>query len=78
MEANIVVEALKFMVLGMGIVFLFLIFMVAVLKVLGYVVINYFPDKEAPKETALSTSLDKKKKVAAAIAAIAHHRKLKS
>jgi len=78
MEVNIVAEAFKFMVLGMGIVFLFLAFLVVVLKVLGYVVINYFPDKEAPKETALPSSLDKKKKVAAAIAAIAHYKNSKS
>ena len=75
MEANIVVEALKFMVLGMGIVFLFLTFLVFVLKLLGYIVINYFPDKELPKDSVSSSASNKKKKIAAAIAAIAHHKK---
>ncbi|MGM0623230.1 MAG: OadG family protein [Campylobacterota bacterium] len=73
MEINIVAEAFKFMLLGMGIVFLFLIFLVYVLKLQAKLVQKYFPDKELPQDTTATTS-NKKRKIAAAIAAIAHHK----
>lgn len=78
METNLVIEGLKFMVLGMGIVFTFLIFLVYVLKLQAKLVTKYFPDKEQPKQTQTSTATPKKnkKKIAAAIAAaIAYDKK---
>ncbi len=45
MEANLVLEALKFMVLGMTTVFSFLILMVFVLKAQAKIVNKYFPQK---------------------------------
>ena len=78
MESNIIGEALTFMVLGMGIVFTFLLFLVFLLKVQAKLINKYFPEKELPKDSTTSTTALKKKKVAAAIAAIAHHNKLTS
>ncbi|WP_323580071.1 OadG family protein, partial [Halarcobacter bivalviorum] len=42
METNLVAEAIKFMVLGMGIVFLFLIIMVYALKLQAKIIGKYF------------------------------------
>lgn len=47
MEINLVVEGLKFMVLGMVTVFLFLILMVYVLKIQTKIILKYFPQKQA-------------------------------
>lgn len=45
MEVNLVVEGLKFMVLGMVTVFLFLILMVFVLKLQSKILLKFFPPK---------------------------------
>jgi len=79
MEPNIVAEGLKFMILGMGIVFVFLYFMILVLKFQAKLIAKYFPDKKIPTtpqktQTDTPDTSDKSKKVAAAIAAIAHHK----
>ncbi|RXJ87592.1 sodium pump decarboxylase subunit gamma [Arcobacter sp. CECT 8985] len=81
MEHNMIIEALKFMVLGMGVVFSFLIIMIFVLKGQATFISKYFPAKEkqplskpqAPQATATSDST----KVAAIIAAVQHHKNLK-
>lgn len=43
MDINLVSEGLKFMVLGMVTVFLFLILMVIVLKLQSKIILKYFP-----------------------------------
>lgn len=43
MDINLVTEGLKFMVLGMVTVFLFLILMVIVLKLQSKIILKYFP-----------------------------------
>jgi len=73
MEVNLVVEALKFLVLGMSTVFMFLILMVIVLNIQAKIIMKYFPQKEE-KHTASSyvgqeVSLKKNFSVVAAIAA---------
>ncbi len=68
-----VLEALKYMVLGMGIVFLFLYLMVVILNWQHKLVEKYFPQKEEPSATP--SKRDKLKKVAAITAAIAHMKK---
>ncbi len=79
MEVNLISEALKFMVLGMGIVFSFLIILIFVLKAQAKLLTKYFPAKEVKinnkvqKPTVPSTT----KKVAAIIAAVQHHENLK-
>ena len=72
METNLILEGFKFMGLGMGTVFLFLITMIVSMNIMSTVIHRFFPEPqpsaspEAPK--------DNKKIIAAITAAIAHHR----
>lgn len=81
MEINLVGEALKFMVLGMGIVFLFLTVLIFVLKGQAAILTKYFPEKEKANANAWqpeSNQQDDKSKIIAAItAAVQHHKNLK-
>ena len=76
-EVNLVSEALKFMVLGMGIVFLFLTVMIFALKLQAKLIAKYFPEK--PKEVkpawkpSSTENVDEKNTIAAITAAIIHH-----
>lgn len=74
MEVNLVVEGLKFMVLGMGIVFLFLVLMILAMKVMSKIVQRYFPEPQAAPTTSAKPAggANKLKKVAAIAAAIHH------
>jgi len=79
-EVNYVVEALKFMVLGMGVVFLFLFILVKVVELQASLIAKYFPEN-ASKKTATpagNTTDDEQRKVAAIIAAVTEFRKNKS
>jgi len=69
---NMVAESFKYMILGMGIVFVFLYVMVLVLQFQARMIGKYFPEK--PAEKGGETAGVDKKKVAAAIAAIQHHK----
>ena len=75
METNLVLEGVKFMVLGMGTVFVFLIIMIACMNIMSSVINKFFPEPQ-PSAGASSAGAqnDKKKIVAAITAAIAHHR----
>ena len=79
MEVNLISEALKFMVLGMGIVFAFLIILIFVLKAQAKLLSKYFPAKEIEKTKRVQTPSvpSTAKKVAAIIAAVQHHENLK-
>jgi len=77
-EVNLVSEALKFMALGMGIVFLFLTVMIFVLKLQAYLIAKFFPVEEKekacswkPKNNAAIT--DDRDTTAAITAAIIHY-----
>ncbi|MBP1680605.1 MAG: putative oxaloacetate decarboxylase alpha chain [Proteobacteria bacterium] len=50
MEVNLIVETLKFLVLGMSTVFMFLALMVVVLELQAKIIMKYFPP---PKENSL-------------------------
>ncbi len=78
-ETNLIVEAVKFMILGMGIVFAFLIIMVYALKLQAKIIGKYFPEKEkpTPKKPATSTHTSNNAKIAAIVAAVQHHKNLK-
>jgi len=80
MEVNVIGEALKFMVLGMGVVFIFLYVMILAVKVQAYLIGKYFPDKPpVVPVSAASTNVDEEKaRVAAVIAAVTEFRKNKS
>jgi oxaloacetate decarboxylase gamma subunit len=83
MEVNLVSEGLKFMVLGMTTVFLFLLLLIWVLKLQAKLVQKYFPQKmstatkaAAAASTAATTGKDDDAEVIAAItAAITDYRK---
>lgn len=83
MEVNLTVEALKFMALGMGIVFLFLVVMIVALKLQASLIAKFFPEKAATpvaKPTApkaQSSAANDSKKIAAIVAAVQHHNNLK-
>jgi len=80
-EVNNVMEALKFMVLGMGVVFLFLFILVKVVELQASLIAKYFPEN-TPKTPATpvgnTTDEDENRRVAAVIAAITEFRKNKS
>ena len=75
MEVNLVTEGLKFMVLGMTTVFLFLLLLIWVLKLQAKLVQKYFPQKSgtvgaAAAAKAASTATSGKDDDAEVIAAI--------
>jgi len=79
-EVNYVVEALKFMVLGMSVVFLFLILLVQIVKIQASLIAKYFPE-DTPKTPASpvgNSDTDENQRVAAIIAAVTEFRKNKS
>lgn len=81
METNLVTEALKFMALGMGIVFVFLIVMVYALKLQARIIAKYFIKEQKPKVVKPIVT-DKIKtndnaKIAAIVATVQHHKNLK-
>ena len=74
METNLVLEGFKFMGLGMGTVFLFLITMIISMNIMSIVVHKFFPEPEVHADTSASTPQNNKKVIAAITAAIKHHR----
>jgi oxaloacetate decarboxylase gamma subunit len=75
METNLVIEGLKFMLLGMGIVFAFLIIMIIAMNIMSSIIHKFFPEpKVAPAEPKTQQNNNDKKVVAAITAAIMHHR----
>ncbi|AXX87101.1 OadG family protein [Malaciobacter marinus] len=78
MEENIIIEALKFMVLGMGVVFSFLIILIFVLKGQAALISKYFPEKEKqPVKKPQAPVASNSTKIAAIMAAVQHHENLK-
>lgn len=79
MEINLIAEALKFMVLGMSVVFIFLIILIQVIKWQAAIIGKYFPDSvpvKSPTPT-VKNSDDEQARVAAVIAAVTEFRKNK-
>ena len=77
MDMNLVAEGLKFMVLGMTTVFLFLIVMVFVLNFQAKLIAKYFPAKtpaSPPPRSKNATTADDTEVIAAIIAAIKKYR----
>ena len=79
MEVDLVAESVKFMFLGMGIVYLFLTLMIYVLKLQSFLILKFFPQAT---DTKTIQPLDSQKKsdndgqIAAVItAAIMHYKK---
>ena len=69
---NLVFEGFKFMVLGMGTVFAFLILMILAMNLQSYIVHKLFPEPVAKPDS--SAKSNNSAKVAAISAAIQHHK----
>lgn len=74
MEANLIMEGVKFMILGMGTVFVFLIVLIACMNIMSTIINRYFPEPQPSADAPAQGSQDKKKIVAAITAAIKYHR----
>jgi len=75
METNLVTEGFKFMVLGMGTVFTFLIIMIICIHFMSKIIHRFFPESQINvEEQNGKEKKDAKKVVAAITAAIIHHR----
>ena len=74
METNLIVEGFKFMGLGMGTVFLFLIVLIASMNILSIVVHKFFPEPHQNIDATVKKKQDNKNVIAAITAAITHHR----
>jgi len=77
MDINLVTEGLKFMVLGMGVVFVFLALLVQVMKWQTRLVDKYFSPK-SPPAPVYTPADDEHARVAAIIAAVTEYRKAHS
>ena len=80
MEINLIAESVKFMFLGMGVVFAFLTIMIFVLKAQGAILTKYFPAENKVVNNVPSRNANEKTdnaKMAAIVAAVQHHKNLK-
>jgi oxaloacetate decarboxylase gamma subunit len=83
MEINLIAESIKFMFLGMGVVFAFLTIMIFVLKAQGAILTKFFPQEEKkvniiPQSNSVNTTTNTEAaKIAAIVAAVQHHKNLK-
>jgi len=81
MEVNMIGEAFRFMILGMGIVYLFLIIMIQSIKLQAFIIGKYFPGSTATTNQVTSQSVsptdsdEEQARVAAVIAAVTDFRK---
>ncbi|MFT7860228.1 MAG: OadG family protein [Sulfurimonas sp.] len=75
METNLVIEGLKFMMLGMGTVFAFLVILIFCMNAMSSIIHKFFPEPQANAEGTSGTSQQDNSKIIAAItAAIKYHR----
>lgn len=77
MEVNLVVEGLKFMVIGMGTVFVFLILMIIALNIQAKILSRFFPDAPQKNEVPMASTHSSVNKVAAIVGAIMQHHQAK-
>ncbi len=80
METNLVAESLKFMVLGMGIVYILLALIVFLTNLQAKIVAKYFPDKPTNSPSVKSKTITPKNSdddavVAAIVAAVKEYKK---
>jgi oxaloacetate decarboxylase gamma subunit len=75
MEIDLVSESLKFMVLGMMIVFVFLAILVQVMKLQAKIINKFFPEKAPEVVPTSSNTTEKSDHVAAIVAAVTEFRK---
>ena len=73
-EVNMLGESLKFMILGMTVVFAFLYILIQAIKLQAKIIAKYFPE-ETPEVPASSGQTDESQRIAAIIAAVTEFRK---
>jgi len=73
-EVNLILESVKFMVLGMTVVFAFLIILILVVNIQAKIIAKFFPE-ETPTVPAAKAQTDEAHHVAAIIAAVTEFRK---
>jgi oxaloacetate decarboxylase (Na+ extruding) subunit gamma len=73
-DVNHLLEGVKFMFLGMGTVFLFLIIMIWAMILQTKIITKFFPQPMVTPEAPKANQTNKNAKVAAIAAAIMHHR----
>jgi len=71
-EYSKVLEGFKFMALGMGTVFSFLILMIGAMNIQSYIIHKFFPEPVPTSDS--STGKKNSAKIAAISAAIQHHK----
>ena len=72
-DVNLLLESLKFMALGMTVVFTFLTLLIVVVNVQAKLIAKFFPEK--PLAPSASTQTDEAHHVAAIVAAVTEFRK---
>ena len=75
MEIDLVSEGLKFMLLGMMVVFVFLVILVQVMKLQAKIINKFFPEKAPEVVPTSSNPTQEADHVAAIIAAVTEFRK---
>lgn len=75
-EMNLLLESLKFMILGMAVVFTFLVLLVIVVNIQAKLIAKFFPEK-APVSPEATPNSNDAKHVAAIVAAVTEFRKNK-
>jgi oxaloacetate decarboxylase gamma subunit len=73
-NTDLILESVKFMVLGMTVVFAFLTILILVVNIQAKVIARYFPEK-APAAPTATANTDEAHHVAAIIAAVTEFRK---
>ncbi len=73
-DVNLIGESIKFMVLGMAVVFTFLFILIQAIKLQAKIINKYFPEK-TPKAPTSSGQSDESQRIAAIIAAVTEFRK---
>ena len=73
-DVNLIGESIKFMVLGMTVVFAFLYILIQAIKLQAKIINKYFPE-ETPKAPTSSGQSDESQRIAAIIAAVTEFRK---
>jgi oxaloacetate decarboxylase gamma subunit len=74
MEVNLIVEGLKFMTIGMSVVFVFLAMLVWVINIQAKIVNKFFPEPPKPVKKVPPKTDDDEEIVAAIIGAITAYR----
>ncbi len=73
-DVNLILESVKFMVLGMSVVFTFLVLLIIIVNLQAKIIAKFFPEK-APAAPAATAKTDEAQHVAAIIAAVTEFRK---